>query len=155
MRSVYVFAGIIALVLGIFNVPRLPWIAAEQFGPVGIFRGFEHGAVGLSYQAAWGLLIGGVYQLILGVMYWDMDLQETERWQLKLDTGGTARLLWITGAVTLVLGIIWAVYIYTHDSQLWPCGLASTAWAILTCYITWLGFPLMEQVGFDRNMLEK
>jgi hypothetical protein len=155
VRSVYVIAGIILLVLGIFNVPRLPWITAEQFGPAGIFRGFEHGAVGLSYQAAWGLLIGGVYQLILGVMYWDMDLQETERWQLKLDTGGTARLLWISGAITLVLGIIWGVYIYTHDSQLWPCGLVSSAWAILTCYVTWLGFPLMEQVGFDQNMLEK
>jgi hypothetical protein len=155
VRLAYVIAGIVVFILGLFNVPRLPWLPWQEFGPAGIFRGLADGAIGFSYHIAWGLALAGVYQLLLGLLYWDMDLREVDRWQLKLDTGLTGRLLWITGAACLLAGIGYLIYTYTHDSQVWPCGIASTVWAWLACYLTWMGFPLMEQVGFDRNNLER
>ena len=155
MRIAYVIAAIAVLILGLFNVPRIPWLPPQEFGPVGVFRGLVDGAIGFSYHTAWGLTLAGAYQLLLGLLYWDMDLREVERWQLKLDTGLTGRLLWVTGAVCLIGGIAYLVFVYTHDHRVWPSGIASTVWALLGCYLAWLGFPLMEQVGFDRNVLEK
>lgn len=155
MRIAYVIAGIIVFALGVFNVPRMPWIPVQEYGPIGIFRGLADGAIGFSYHMAWGLTVAGIYQLLLGLLYWDMDLREVERWQLRLDTGLTARLLWGTGAVSLLLGVLYLVYAFSHDGRVWPCGMMSTLWALLGCYLTWMGFPLMEQVGFDRNTLEK
>ena len=154
MRIAYLIAAIIVLVLGIFNVPRMPWLEAQEYGPVGIFRGLSAGAIGFSYHVAWGLTLAGAYQLLLGLLYWDMDLRETERWQLKLETGLTGKLMWVTGAVCLLAGVGYLIYVYTHESRFWPSGIAATVWALLGCYLTWMAFPLMEQVGFDRNTLE-
>jgi hypothetical protein len=153
VRVAYLIAGIIVAVLVIFNVPRLPWIAYEVGGPVGIFRGFEHGMIGFSYQVTWFLIASGVYMLILGIVYWDMDTSESLRWQFTLNAGGTARLLWVLGAVTLVLGILYAVFTYSHDQFLWPCGIVSTLVALVGCWLFWLAFPLYEQVGIEREDL--
>lgn len=153
MRVAYLITGIIFSVLVVFNVPRLPWISVEPGGPVGIFRGFEHGMIGFSYAVSWILLAGGIYQIILGIIYWDMDTSEAQRWQFTLDAGATARLLWILGAVCLLLGGLYATFTYTHDSQLWPCGVMSTFFALLNCWLYWLAFPLYEQVGIEREEL--
>ena len=151
MRVAYLVAGIVAGLFVLFNGPRLPWIPYEQFGPVGIFRGFSHGMIGFSYQLSWALIVGGVYQVLLGVLYWDMDTRESLRWQFALEAGLTARLLWVLGALCLVLGVAFAFYAYTHDHYWWPCGIASTVFAWLTCWLMWLAFPLYEQVGIDRE----
>jgi len=151
VRIGYLIAGIIAGLFVFFNGPRLPWIPQEQFGPIGIFRGFAHGMIGFSYQATWILLVGGAYQLLLGVLYWDMDTREALRWQFSLEGGMTARLLWVLGALCLVLGILYAIYTYGNDRYLWPCGVASTLFSGLTCWFFWLAFPLYEQVGIDRD----
>lgn len=151
MRIVYLIAGVVLLIIQLSNGPRLPWIEAEAGGPIGLLRGFEHGPIGFSYQVTWFLIIGGIYQLLLGVIYWDMDTTEAKRWQFALQSGGTARLLWGSGAVTLALGILYAFFVYGNDAYLWPCGAASTAMALLGCWMFWLAFPLMEQVGIDRE----
>jgi len=73
-----------------------------------------------------------------------------ERWQFFLYSVGTARLLWVGGVVTLLLGIAYAFYTYSHDAQVWPCGLSSTFFSWICCWLFWLAFPLYEQVGIDR-----
>ena len=151
MRIGYLITGIIVGVLVVFNWPRLPWIPQEMFGPVGIFRGFSHGMIGFSYMVTWMLLAGGAYQVILGVLYWDMDTSESKRWQFTLQGLGTARLLWILGGLCLLLGVLYAVYVYGHDRTLWPAGVFSTVWALITCWLFWLAFPRYEQVGIDRD----
>lgn len=151
MRIVYLIAGAVVAILVMFNAPRLPWIPQEYGGPIGIFRGFAHGMIGFSYMATWGLLVGGAYQVVLGLFYWDMDIAESKRWQFSLETGGTAKLLWATGAVCLLLGIGYAIFVYSSDRYLWPCGLMSTLFSWLACWLFWLAFPLLEQVGIDRE----
>jgi hypothetical protein len=153
VRNAYLIAGLIVAALVIFNVPRLPWIDPGEAGPVGPLRGFVHGMIGFSYVGAWVLLVAGIYQLILGVVYWDMDTTESERWQFTLESGGTAKLLWATGAVTLLLGGAWAWYAYSNDKFIVPAGIASSVGALLACWLLWLAFPLMEQVGIDREHL--
>jgi hypothetical protein len=138
-------------ILVFFNYPRLPWIPYEYGGPVGLFRGFAHGAIGFSYQTAWILTIGGIYQLILGIVYWDMDTSEAKRWQFAMETGTTAKLLWALGGGCAVAGIAYLIFVYTHDSYLWPCGIFSTLVSLVACWLFWLAFPLMEQIGIDRE----
>jgi hypothetical protein len=151
MRGAYLIAGIILGVLELANYPRVFFIPATEFGPVGIFRGFSDGMIGFSYQVSWALLVGGAYALLLGVLYWDMDTSEHKRWQFTLEGLGTARLLWIIGGLSLILGVWYAYFVYTNDSRLWPAGVASTLVALLTCWLFWLAFPLYEQVGIDRD----
>lgn len=151
MRVAYLIGGFVVTVLVLINEPRIPWVHVEEGGPVGPLRGLVHGMVGFSYEVTWLLIIGGAYQILLGIVYWDMDTAEAERWQFTLESGGTARLLWITGAVCLLLGLAYATFIYTHDRYLWPAGVASTATAWLSAWFYWLAFPLMEQVGMDRE----
>jgi hypothetical protein len=107
--------------------------------------------IGFSYFGAWSLIVAGIYQLILGVVYWDMDTSESERWQFTMDSGGLAKLLWALGAVTLVAGIAWAAFAYGNDRWALSAGLASTVGALLACWLLWLAFPLMEQIGIDRE----
>ena len=153
MRAIYLIAGIV-LGLGVmFNAPRAPWIHSDELVRFIFFRGFSHGMIGFSYMTSWLLIVGGVYQLWLGLIYWDMDTTEVERWQYILQSGGTARLLWILGLVTLVLGIAYAVFTYSNDHYVVPCGIASTLQALLACWLFWLAFPLYEQVGIDRDEL--
>ena len=151
MRIAYLIAAIIMVVVELTNGPRLPWIEQTEFGAVGIFRGFTHGLIGFSYLVTWTLIIGGIYQIILGILYWDMDTTESKRWQFTLEGLGTARLLWILGALCLVLGIAYAVYVYDNDHWVWSAGIASTLAAWVTCWLFWLAFPLYEQVGIDRD----
>jgi len=151
MRVAYLYAGIAMVLLEIFNAPRLLWIPQEQFGPVGIFRGFAHGMIGCTYMLTWGMLIGGIYMLLLGILYWDMDATESRRWQFTLEGLGTARLLWILGALALALGIYCAIFVYSNDNYVWSAGMASTLWALVTCWLFWLAFPMYEQVGIDRD----
>jgi len=153
MRAAYLIAGLIVAVLVGFNAPRMPWIHGDVVGAVGPFRGFAHGMIGFSYLGTWLLTVGGLYQLILGIMYWDMDTSEADRWQFTMDSGGTAKLLWAMGAVTLLAGIGWGIFTYTHDKYVWPPGIASTLGALLVCWLLWLAFPLMEQVGIDRDQM--
>jgi hypothetical protein len=147
------WVGLGLALLVIFNLPRAPFIAWEQGDPIGILKGLKHGAIGFSYMLGWTLLAGGVYQCILGILYWDMDTTEHARWQFALDSGGTARVLWGTGAACLLFGGMTAFYAYRNDHYLWPCGAASTAVALLACWMMWLAFPLYEQVGIDREEL--
>jgi hypothetical protein len=151
MRITYLITGIIIAALVIFNAPRLPWIPHEEGGPIGILRGFSHGMIGFSWEATWLLLIGGAYMIILGIVYWDMDVSEAQRWQFSLETGGTAKLLWIAGSVCLALGLLYAYFCVRNDNYLWPCGVMSSIVAILSTWLFWLAFPLMEQVGIDRE----
>jgi len=151
VRIAYLLAAGVMTIIVIFNGPRLFWISHQIGDPVGLFLGFKHGLLGFSYQVTWLLLVGAAYQLLLGVIYWDMDHTEGYRWQFILQTGGTARLLWISGLITLALGLAYAFYTYSHDRQLWPCGVASTLGALITCWLAWLAFPLFEQVGIDRD----
>ena len=151
MRTAYLIAAIIAVIIELCNGPRLFFIEHEAFEPVGIFRGFKEGMIGFSYMVTWMLLAGGAYQVILGVLYWDMDTSESKRWQFTLQGLGTARLLWILGGLCLLLGVLYAVYVYGHDRTLWPAGVFSTVWALITCWLFWLAFPLYEQVGIDRD----
>ena len=151
MRVAYLSSGILLALLELFNLPRLPWIHSEQFGPVGIFRGFSHGMIGFSYMVTWALVIGGIYMVLLGVLYWDMDTRESRRWQFTLEGLGTARLLWILGAVAFALGVWYATFVYGNDNWCWTAGMASTVWALVTCWLFWLSFPLYEQVGIDRD----
>ncbi len=151
MRIAYLIAGAVIAAMVMFNVPRLPWIPFEEGGPIGIFRGFTHGPIGFSWEMSWLLIAGGVYQLILGLMYWDMDVAEAKRWQFTLETGGTAKLLWIGGGASLLLGVLYAVFCFSHDNYVWPCGVMSSVVALLSCWLFWLAFPLMEQVGIDRE----
>ena len=154
VRHIYLFAAIFVAVMVMFNVPRLPWVEdMGPEGPVGVLRGLAHGVIGFSYMMTWFLIVAGIYQLILGVMYWDMDTTESERWQFALESGGTARLLWTTGAVTLLLGILYAWYVYSNDQFAGTAGIASTLGAVVACGLGWLAFPLMEQVGMDREEL--
>ena len=127
MRNVYLIAGLIVAALVILNVPRLPWIDPGEAGPIGPLRGFVHGMIGFSYVGAWTLTIAGIYQLILGIVYWDMDTTESERWQFTLESGGTAKLLWAGGVVTLLAGLGWGWYIVATDNFLWPAGAASSS----------------------------
>jgi len=150
VRVIYLIAGLIVSVLVLSNIPRIPWV---DEGPAGIFRGFAHGMVGFSYLATWILLIGGAYQLVLGILYYDMDTTERTRFTFTLESGGTARLLWVSGAVTMLLGVAYAAYIFRHDNYVWPAGAASSTVAILACWLYWLAFPLYEQVGIDRAEL--
>lgn len=151
MRVAYLYAGIAMAVLELFNLPRLPWIPVDVNGPVGIFRGFSHGMIGFSYMVTWSLILAGIYMILLGILYWDMDTSESTRWQFTLEGLGTARLLWALGALSLVLGILYAVFVYSNDFYRWPAGVASTLWALVTCWLFWLAFPLYEQVGMDRD----
>ena len=153
MRVIYLIAGCVVATFVLFNVPRTPWINAHDGVSFILFRGFNHGMIGFSYLMTWTLILGGIYQLILGVVYWDMDTTEGQRWEYLLQSGSTARLLWITGFVTLALGIWYAVFVYGHDRFLWPAGIISTLFAIITCWLFWLAFPLYEQVGMDRDEL--
>ncbi len=153
MRQAYLILGIIAAILVMANMPRLPWIASEYGGPVGLFRGFSHGLIGFSYLVSWMLIIGGAYQLWLGLLYWDMGTAERVRGQFTLDSAGTAKLLFAAGAVCLILGIVYAVWTYQHDSAVLLCMLASTAGSLLVCWFFWLAFPLYEQIGIDREEL--
>lgn len=153
MRQAYLIAGIIAAVLVMANLPRLAWIQSEYGGPVGIFRGFSHGLVGFSYVVTWALIVGGAYQLWLGLLYWDMGTSERVRGQFTLDSVGTARLLFGAGALCLILGICYAVWIYSNDGAVLGCKLASTVGALLVCWLFWLAFPLYEQIGIDRSEL--
>lgn len=150
MRFAYLIAGLIIAATVAFNIPRFPWMEQEEGVPSAL-RFFVHGMIGFSYMGAWLLLVGGAYQLMLGVMYWDMDTSESERWQFTLESGGTARLLWGLGALTLLAGILWAQWLYRADGYLWPAGAMSTLGALLACWLLWLAFPLAEQVGIDRE----
>src|SRR5437016_594505 len=98
------WAGIGVALLVLFNVPRAPFIEWVPGDPVGIFKGLKHGGVGFSYMLAWTLAAGGLYQVILGILYWDMETTEHLRWQFSLDSMATARVLWATGGVCLLLG---------------------------------------------------
>jgi hypothetical protein len=151
MRIAYLIAGIIVAALVICNTPRLPWIPQEEGGPIGIFRGFIHGPIGFSWEVSWLLIVAGIYQFVLGIMYWDMDVSEAKRWQFSLETGGTAKLLWGGGILSLLLGMAYVVFCFTHDFYLWPCGIASSVVALGSTWLIWLAFPLMEQVGIDRE----
>jgi hypothetical protein len=151
VRAAYLIAGLIVLALVMLNIPRLPWIDTDGTGPIGLLRGFAHGIIGFSYVGTWVLIVAGIYQLILGVVYWDMDTSEAERWQFTMESGGTARLLWVTGALCLLGGIGWAWYTFSNDNTLMPAGIASTVMALVGCWLLWLAFPLMEQVGIDRE----
>jgi hypothetical protein len=153
VRNAYLIAGIVVSIFVMANGPRLPWIESMAFGPIGIFRGFTDGMIGFSYVVTWILLIGGFYQLWLGVLYWDMDSTEGERWQYILRTGGTARVLWIVGGLCLIFGIMYAWYVYSNDHRVWPAGMASTVVSWAACWLFWLAFPLYEQVGIDRDEL--
>ncbi|MDQ3022958.1 MAG: hypothetical protein M3R04_01040 [bacterium] len=151
MRIAYLIAGLAVAALVILNVPRLAWPPpgdSETFGPL---RGFAHGMIGVSYVGAWTLIVAGIYQLILGIVYWDMDSTESERWQFTLESGGTAKLLWAGGVVTLLLGIGWGWFVYTNDAGVFAARIASTIGALLSCWLLWLAFPLLEQVGIDRE----
>jgi hypothetical protein len=132
MRSAYLIAGLVVAALVVFNVPRLPWISGGEVGAIGPFRGFAHG---------------------IGVVYWDMDTSEAERWAFTMDSGGTAKLLFGLGALCLAGGIAWAVFAFRSDNFVVPAGIASTVGALLTCWLLWLAFPLMEQVGIDRESM--
>jgi hypothetical protein len=151
VRIAYLIAGIILAIIELFNGPRLFWIEHEAIEPIGLFRGFQHGLIGFSYMVSWSLIVAGVYQILLGILYWDMDTSERKRWQFTLESLGTARLLWIVGGLCLVLGISYVVWVYGNDNYVWPCGLASTLWALLTCWLFWLAFPLYAQSGIDRD----
>jgi hypothetical protein len=153
MRIAYLIAAAILSTIVLLNGPRLPWIEADTVGPIGLFKGFAHGVIGFSYLTTWFLLIGGAYQLILGIIYWDMDTSESERWQFTLESGGTAKLLWLTGAVCMMLGLIYGWYLVRNDNTLWPAGFASSIGAWLACWLFWLAFPLYEQVGIDRDQI--
>jgi hypothetical protein len=153
VRQAYLFIGIAVAIMVMFNAPRVPWIEHEVGGPIGLFRGLAHGPIGFSYVATWALIVGGIYQLWLGLLYWDMGTGEAVRGQFTLDSAGTAKLLFITGALCLLFGILYAVFVYRNDMYLIPCGLASTAGAWLVCWLFWLAFPLYEQVGIDREEL--
>lgn len=151
MRIAYLIAGVVVAALVIFNVPCLPWIPAEENGPIGIFRGFAHGMIGFSWEVTWLLLVGGGYMVALGLVYWDMDVAEAKRWQFSLETGGTAKLLWVGGGLFLLFGLLYAVFCIRNDNTLWPCGVMSSLVAIISTWLFWRAFPLMEQVGIDRE----
>lgn len=151
MRAAYLTTAIVFSIIELFNGPRLFWIPHEPFEPIGLFRGFVHGLIGFSYLVSWSLIIGGAYQIILGILYWDMDTTERRRWLFTLESLGTARLLWILGGVSMALGIAYAVWVYGNDNYIWPCGIASTVWALITCAAYWMAFPLYDQVGIDRD----
>jgi hypothetical protein len=153
MRVAYLIAAGIATAFVLFNVPRVPWIYIESGGPIGLLRGFNHGVIGFSYMMTWALIIGGVYQLILGIIYWDMDTTESQRWQFTLESGGTARFLWLTGGVCLALGLAYGYYLIRNDGNLWPAGFASSVACWVCCWLYWLAFPLYEQVGIDRDQM--
>jgi hypothetical protein len=152
VRLAYLIAGSIVAAMVLLNGPRVPWIPADPAIPLWIFRGLVHGLIGFSYLVSWTLLVGGIYLVLLGILYWDMDTSEHERWQFFLYSGGTARLLWIGGVICFVLGLLYAGFTYGHDTQRWTCGLASTFFCLITCWLFWLAFPLYEQVGLDRYM---
>ncbi len=149
MRSIYLVMAIISSALVLVNFPRLPWI--DPGDTVVIFKGFNHGVIGFSYMCSWALVTGGIYQLLLGVLYWDMDTGDRERWQFRLDSGGTSRFLAIAGLICLLLGGMWLSFTFSHDFQRWPAGVASSLHALFTCFLYWMAFPLMEQVGMDRE----
>ena len=149
MRSLYLVFAIVSGAMVLCNFPRLYWIDGDQ--TIVIFKGFNDGLIGFSYMMSWALIAGGIYQLLLGVLYWDMDTGDRERWQFRLDSGGTGRFLAIAGLVCLVLGIMWVVYAFGHDRYPLSAGLASTVHALFTCLLFWMAFPLMEQVGMDRE----
>lgn len=151
MRAAYLITAIIFAIIELFNGPRLWWIPHEVIEPIGLFRGFQHGLIGFSYLVSWSLIIGGAYQILLGILYWDMDTSERKRWLFTLESLGTARLLWILGGLSLVLGTAYAYWVYTNDNYIWPAGIASTLWAWLTSAAFWMAFPLYEQVGIDRD----
>lgn len=153
MRQAYLILGIVAAILVMANMPRLPWIASEYGGPVGLFRGFSHGLIGFSYVISWALIIGGAYQLWLGLLYWDMGTSERVRGQFTLDSAGTARLLFGIGGLCLLLGIFYAIWTYSNDGYGLGCKLASTGGSLLVCWFFWLAFPLYEQIGIDREEL--
>lgn len=152
MRTVYLIAAITVSVLVLCNAPRLPWISATE-GVAGVLRGFSHGMVGFSWLCSWLLAIGGAYQLILGILYWDIDTTEQTRSVFTLESGGTARLLWVTGAICLLLGVLYGVYVFQNDQFVWPAGVASSLFSIIAAWLFWLAFPLYEQVGIDRAEL--
>lgn len=145
--------GLGVALLVIFNLPRAPFIEWQQGDPIGIFRGMKHGMIGFSHMLSWALLVGGVYQIILGILYWDMDTTEHARWQFAMDGGGTARVVWVTGGICLVLGVLMALFVVRNDDYLWPCGAMSSLGALLAMWLLWLAFPLYEQVGIDREEL--
>src|SRR5436190_1500520 len=141
------WAGIIVAVLVMFNVPRAPFIEWQMGDPVGILKGLKHGMIGFGYMLAWTLAAGGVYQIILGILYWDMETTEQLRWQFAMDSGATARLLWSLGGGCLLLGVWLGQYVYRNDLYLLhpPCGIMSTLAALLACWFFWLAFPLYDQ----------
>jgi hypothetical protein len=147
------WAAIIMGVLVIFNFPRAPFIEWQMGDPVGILKGLKHGMIGFGYMLAWALAAAGVYQIILGILYWDMETAEQIRWQFAMESAATAKLLWVTGTVCLGLCIYIGQYVYRHDMYLWPPGVMSTIGAVLACWFLWLAFPLYDQVGIDRDEL--
>ncbi|MCB1219170.1 MAG: hypothetical protein H7A35_06010 [Planctomycetales bacterium] len=149
MRSLYLIAAIVSTAFVLVNGPRLPWIDAAD--TVVIFKGFNHGIIGFSYMCSWALVLGGIYQLLLGVVYWDMDTSDHERWQFTLESSGTSRFLAIAGVVCLILGGMWLYFTFSNDFHRWPAGVMSSVAAIFTCLLYWMAFPLMEQVGMDRE----
>jgi hypothetical protein len=149
MRSIYLVFAIVSSVMVLCNFPRLPWIEVND--TIVIFKGFNHGVIGFSYMTSWALVVGGIYQLLLGVLYWDMDTGDRERWQFRLDSSGTGRFLAISGLVCLLLGGMWVISTFNRDMYAWPAGVASTVHALFTCLLYWMAFPLMEQVGMDRE----
>lgn len=149
MRSLWLVAAIVSTALVLVNFPRLPWI--DTGDTIVIFKGFNHGIIGFSYMGSWALVIGGIYQLLLGVVYWDMDTGDRERWQFSLESGGTSRFLAISGLVCLILGGMWMYYAISNDFYRWPAGAMSSLGAIVTCLLYWMAFPLLEQVGMDRE----
>jgi hypothetical protein len=151
MRAAYLTTAIVFSIIELFNGPRLLWIPHEDFEPIGLFRGFQHGLIGFSYLVSWSLIIGGIYQIVLGILYWDMDTSERKRWLFTLESLGTARLLWVLGGISLLLGVAYVVWVYGHDNYIWPAGIGSTVWAWLTCGAFWMSFPLYDQVGIDRD----
>ncbi|MCB1216716.1 hypothetical protein KDL44_04950 [bacterium] len=149
MRSLFLISAIICTVLVMANVPRLPWI--DPGDTVVIFKGFNHGIIGFSYMGSWALVVGGIYQLLLGVVYWDMDTGDHERWQFTLDSGSTSRFLAIAGVVCLILGGMWLYFCFSNDFFRWPAGVMSSLGALFTTALYWFAFPLLEQVGMDRE----
>ena len=70
-----------------------------------------------------------------------------------MDSGGTAKLLFVMGALCLAGGVAWAWFAYSHDMYGLPPRIACTVGALIACWLLWLAFPLMEQVGIDRESM--
>ena len=56
-----------------------------------------------------------------------MDTSEAERWAFTMDSGGTAKLLFVLGAISLSAASPGRYFAYTNDNFVMPAGIASTS----------------------------